>query len=245
MRTVTAAPSEGGTVISAATVVSGGTILRPGWLEIRGGIVAAVGSGAPAASPDLAWDEATIVPGFVDMHTHGAGGAAFTDATPQAVATVCETHRRHGTTWIMASLVSAHPEDLLRQVRALSRHVRRGELLGIHLEGPWLSRNHVGAHDPATLRDPDPAEIDRLLTVADGTIRMVTLAPELPGRSTPYGGSPPPGSSSRSATPTPRTTRPGPRSTPGPRSRRISATRCAPCTTASPDRWSPCSRTPA
>ena len=71
------------------------------------------------------------------------------------------THRAHGTTSMMASLVTDTTERLEASVRALAPLVRAGELAGIHLEGPWLSGAHCGAHDPALLRAPDPAEVTR------------------------------------------------------------------------------------
>jgi N-acetylglucosamine-6-phosphate deacetylase len=82
---------------------------------------------------------------------------------------------------MVASLVSAAPEELLRQVRVLADQVRQGKVAGIHLEGPWLAPGRRGAHEPSALRDPDPAEVDRLLAAGAETIRMVTLAPELEG----------------------------------------------------------------
>ncbi|WP_264000714.1 amidohydrolase family protein, partial [Mycobacterium pseudoshottsii] len=81
----------------------------------------------------------------------------------------------------VASLVTADPTELLRQVGALARDVRSGLLDGIHLEGPWLSPLRCGAHQPALMRDPDPAEIDAVLRAGEGAIRMVTLAPERAG----------------------------------------------------------------
>ena len=121
------------------------------------------------------------MPGFVDAHSHGGGGAAFTSGDPPEAATVLATHRAHGTTSMMASLVTDTLERLEASVRALAPLVRAGELTGIHLEGPWLSGAHCGAHDPALLRAPDPAEVTRVLDAGDGAVRMVTLAPELPG----------------------------------------------------------------
>jgi N-acetylglucosamine-6-phosphate deacetylase len=82
---------------------------------------------------------------------------------------------------MMASLVTDTTERLEDSVHALAPLVHAGELAGIHLEGPWLSGGHCGAHDPALLRAPDPAEVARLLDAAEGTVRMVTLAPELEG----------------------------------------------------------------
>jgi N-acetylglucosamine-6-phosphate deacetylase len=82
---------------------------------------------------------------------------------------------------VVASLVTARPDALEAAVAALADLADDGRLAGIHLEGPWLAPAKAGAHDPRLLRDPDPAEIDRLLRAGRGSVRVVTLAPELPG----------------------------------------------------------------
>ena len=166
-------------LLTAQTLLTGRELLRPGWIEISGTTVRALGPGAPPRPADRELD--TVVPGFVDTHVHGGGGSDFSAATATDTAAVLESHRRHGTTTVVASLVSAAPDDLLHQVQALAGHVRAGLLAGIHLEGPWLAVQRCGAHDPVVLRDPDAGEVDRLLRAGDGTIRMVTLAPERPG----------------------------------------------------------------
>lgn len=166
-------------LLAAETLLTGADLLRPGWIEVAGSQIAAVGAGAPPAPADGHLE--LVVPGFVDTHLHGGGGANFSAASAQETATAAALHRRHGTTTMIASLVTAAPGELLRQVRGLAADVRAGELDGIHLEGPWLSVHRCGAHQPALMRDPDPAEIDRVLTAADGAIRMVTLAPERDG----------------------------------------------------------------
>ncbi len=122
-----------------------------------------------------------MVPGFVDTHLHGGGGANFSTAATSETATAVALHRRHGTTTMVASLVTAGPAELLRQVGELADDVRAGLIDGIHLEGPWLSTARCGAHQPALMRDPDPAEIDRILDAASGAVRMVTIAPERDG----------------------------------------------------------------
>jgi N-acetylglucosamine-6-phosphate deacetylase len=169
------------TLIGAAAVVTDGRCHRPGWLQTSGGRIDDCGPGAPVGPPDLDFPEATIAPGFVDMHVHGGDGASYSDAEEAATSSAAAFHRRHGTTTTLASLVTAAPDALLRAVRALTEATHRGTVAGIHLEGPWLSPRHCGAHDRRYLRVPDPAEIDALLAAADGAIRMVTLAPELPG----------------------------------------------------------------
>lgn len=171
-------------LITAATVVTGTQILRPGWLEIAGGRVHALGSGEPPrplGEGDVALGERTLVPGFVDMHTHGAGGGAFPEATAEASRAAVDMHRSHGTTALIASLVSAHPGELLREVSVLAEQVEDGLIGGIHLEGPWLAPSKKGAHDPSALRTPEAGEISRVFAAGRGTIKMVTIAPELDG----------------------------------------------------------------
>ena len=123
----------------------------------------------------------TLVPGFVDVHCHGGGGASFTTGDAGDAAAVVAAHRAHGTTSLVASLVTDTLDRLEAAVLALSPLVHEGELAGIHLEGPWLSAVHCGAHEPALLRSPDPAEVSRLVDAGGGAVRMVTLAPELDG----------------------------------------------------------------
>lgn len=121
-----------------------------------------------------------IMPGLVDIHCHGGGGAGFDEGGVTARA-AADFHRQRGVTSIVASLVSAPRGALLRQVGELAPLVADGTLMGIHLEGPYLSPTRRGAHDPATLREPDLGELRELLAAGAGTIAMVTLAPELPG----------------------------------------------------------------
>ncbi len=173
-------------LVSASTVVLGDIVARPGWLDSRDGYIVAAGAGAPPVPADLALGDplvpgVTLVPGFVDMHAHGGGGADYAAPDPDEVLRAVAYHRRHGTTTSIASLVSAEPDELAGSIRVLAGLVDAGEVAGIHLEGPWLSPARAGAHDPARLRHPDPATLARLLDLAAGRIRMVTLAPELPG----------------------------------------------------------------
>ncbi|MGY2742931.1 N-acetylglucosamine-6-phosphate deacetylase [Pseudarthrobacter sp. O4] len=167
-------------IIEAARIFSAGQWLEPAWIEISGTLIQAIGRGKPAREPDIRLETA-LVPGFIDAHVHGGGGFSFNDTDPDAANGIAETHLRHGTTSIMASLVTAPLDQLEEHVRALAPKVRNGVLAGIHLEGPWLSRSHQGAHAPELLRTPDPHEIKQLLQAGAGTVRMVTLAPELEG----------------------------------------------------------------
>jgi N-acetylglucosamine-6-phosphate deacetylase len=166
-------------LLTARTVLTGSELLRPGWIDVSDGVVTAVGSGVPDRAADQDLGAVTVVPGFVDTHVHGGGGGSFSVA--QQVPAAVDLHRRHGTTTLVASLVTESPGDLLHQVGELADQVRDRVIAGIHLEGPWLSAHRCGAHDPALLRDPEPAELQAVFRAGEGTIRMVTLAPELTG----------------------------------------------------------------
>ncbi|WLQ65002.1 MULTISPECIES: N-acetylglucosamine-6-phosphate deacetylase [Streptomyces] len=121
-----------------------------------------------------------VVPGFVDIHNHGGGGASFATGTAEDVLTGVRAHREHGTTTVVASTVTGEMDFLARQAGLLSELVEQGELAGIHFEGPFISPCRKGAHSEELLRDPDPAEVRKLLDAARGSARMVTLATELP-----------------------------------------------------------------
>jgi N-acetylglucosamine-6-phosphate deacetylase len=167
-------------LLSVDTLLTGRELLRPGWIEISHDVVQAIGAGDAPRPADRELGAVTVVPGFVDTHVHGGGGANFSGARADT-STAAALHRRHGTTTLVASLVTAGPADLVRQVSELADDVHAGLIEGIHLEGPWLSTKRCGAHQPSLMRDPDPAEIGRVLDAAAGAIRMVTLAPERDG----------------------------------------------------------------
>lgn len=168
-------------ILSAGHVVTPARILAPGWLLVDGDRIIEVGEGPPPRSPDLDLGDTTVVPGFVDLHVHGGGGSSFDTGTAEAADVVAATHLAHGTTSMAASLVTDTRERMAAAVRELALLVQDGRLAGIHLEGPWLSPQRSGAHQPGSLSDPDPASVEALLAAGDGAVRMVTLAPELPG----------------------------------------------------------------
>src|SRR6202012_3531105 len=152
-----------------------------GGVEPTGGQIEGWGGGPPPHPADVDLPDAVIVPGFVDVHVHGGGGATYTGGAAGEIQRAAGFHREQGTTTTLASLVTASSADLLAAARVLVESTREGGVAGIHLEGPGLSAAHCGAHDNTQLRDPTPAEIDGLLAAGDGAIRMVTLAPERPG----------------------------------------------------------------
>lgn len=168
-------------LIAAGSVALKQRICRPGWVDTRGQRIRECGAGQPPRQADVDLPDALVVPGFVEMHAHGGGGASYFDGSDADILRAAVFHRQHGTTTTLASLVTAPPDDLLAAVGALADSTRAGIVAGIHLEGPWLSTARCGAHDRQQLRNPEPTEIDRLLAAGGGAIRMVTLAPERPG----------------------------------------------------------------
>jgi N-acetylglucosamine-6-phosphate deacetylase len=168
-------------VVASRRLWTGSGPLQAGWIEVRGGRIGAVGTGRPPAPVDADLGGWLLVPGFVDIHNHGGGGASFQDGDPAAVATAAALHRRHGTTTLLASLVSAPVDALVAAVEVLAPLVAAGTVAGVHLEGPFLSAARCGAHDPAYLAPPRAGELDRLLALGPGVVRMMTVAPELDG----------------------------------------------------------------
>ncbi|UED88519.1 N-acetylglucosamine-6-phosphate deacetylase [Streptomyces profundus] len=184
-----AAPAASRTVLAGARVVTPDGVWDGASVTVEGGRIVAVRQ-APAepAAPESPKDPAAVdlsghwlVPGFVDLHVHGGGGASFSAGTADEALRVVATHRAHGTTTLVASMVTGALEDLAAQAGALSELVEQGDLAGLHFEGPFIAENRCGAHDPTLLRDPDPADVRKLIDAARGTARMLTLAPERPG----------------------------------------------------------------
>jgi N-acetylglucosamine-6-phosphate deacetylase len=172
---------------AADFVLTGGQVAGPdglldgGWVAVSGDVIAGVGTGAPPPGEVIDVGGALVVPGFVDIHCHGGGGGAFSSGDPEQALRAIAAHRGHGTTTLQASLVSDPINALTGQLAALTELVEEGELAGIHLEGPFISRARCGAHDPVALREPDAATVEELLAAGRGAVRMVTLAPELNG----------------------------------------------------------------
>lgn len=166
------------TVLSGARVVLPTGTVAGGRVIVEGDRIAgSAHEGAEVLDLTGHW----LVPGFVDMHNHGGGGASFTSGTPEEVLKGVRTHREHGTTTLVASTVTGDLDELARRAALLAELTQQGEIAGIHFEGPFINACRKGAHKEELLRDPDPAEVRKLIDAAHGTARMVTLATELPG----------------------------------------------------------------
>ena len=124
-----------------------------------------------------------VVPGFIDLHVHGGAGRSFMEGTREAVEVISRHLSIHGTTACLATTVSASPIATIQAVENLGKHVGQnlgGALVvGLHLEGPFISAAKRGAHLPAFIRPPSIRIFDELLKISGNTIRLVTLAPEL------------------------------------------------------------------
>ncbi|KAB1988535.1 N-acetylglucosamine-6-phosphate deacetylase [Streptomyces triticiradicis] len=182
------APSK---VLAGARVVLPTGIVHDGRVIIDGPVIAGAGApetrpagaagAVPADTPVTDLSGHWVVPGFVDIHNHGGGGASFTSGTAEDVLRGIHTHRLHGTTTVVASTVTGDMHGLAERAGMLSELAEQGDIAGIHFEGPFISPCRKGAHSEELLRDPDPADVRKLLDAARGRASMVTLAPELPG----------------------------------------------------------------
>jgi N-acetylglucosamine-6-phosphate deacetylase len=170
------------TLLTSARKVDADGEVAGSWVLFDGPTIAAVGTGEPPAADDVVdLDGAWLTPGFIDLHAHGGGGFAFDDG-PESIRAGLAVHRAHGTTRSVISLVSAPLERLETSLAGIADLAADDPtVLGSHLEGPFLSPVYCGAHDPAHLRDPAPADVHRLFDAARGTLRQLTLAPERRG----------------------------------------------------------------
>lgn len=152
-----------------------------GDLVILGGRIAAIEGATDDPGQDaIELGDCWLVPGYIDPHVHGGGGAQCNTADPDEIAAVAQFHARHGTTGLLATTVAASVDELEVALGAIAK-CAAPTLLGAHLEGPFLSRERPGAMDPTVFLEPDEAQLERLLAAGAGRVRVMTLAPELPG----------------------------------------------------------------
>lgn len=179
------------TVIHSVHLATANALIDDAWVRFDGERVTASGSGdtwrtsgevetvidgTAAAGPG-----AILSPGFIDIHGHGGAGASYDDGA-DAIRRARTLHRAHGTTRAVISLVTASLDDLERRVASVADLTQTdADILGSHLEGPFLDPGHKGAHDATLLVHAEPQALERLLAAGRGSIRQITLAPELPG----------------------------------------------------------------
>ncbi|MDX3757312.1 N-acetylglucosamine-6-phosphate deacetylase [Streptomyces mirabilis] len=166
------------------TVLAGARVVLPTGVVVDGRVIVdgtRIAGSAPSSARTLDLSGHWLVPGFVDLHNHGGGGASFTSGTVEEVLQGVHTHRLHGTTTLVASTVTGDMDGLAQRAGLLSELAEQGDIAGIHFEGPFISPCRKGAHSEELLRDPDPAEVRKLIDAARGRASMVTLATELPG----------------------------------------------------------------
>lgn len=176
---------------NAAVYAETGNI-EQGYVLIEGEKVAAIGpmsscpTDAGAEVIELS-SRFSIVPGFIDVHIHGAAGADVMDATPEALDKMANALPAEGTTSFLATTMTAPSEQIEAALRNVARYMAEAnrpgaaEVLGVHLEGPFLSPKRAGAQHPRHLADPDISLFQHWQKAAGGHIRLVTLAPERNG----------------------------------------------------------------
>jgi N-acetylglucosamine-6-phosphate deacetylase len=177
-------------ILTGAHLILPGGIARAGHLRLEGRLIAEVSDSAIEPRPGeevIALEGLCVAPGFIDLHIHGALGRDTMEADAGAFETICRHHAAGGTTGLCLTTIAAPLERLLAVIDAARKYRRDwshenagAAVLGVHIEGPYFSPEKKGAHLPAMIRNPDPAEWRRLLDHAD-VITQMTLAPELPG----------------------------------------------------------------
>lgn len=157
---------------------SGGWV--PAEITVAGDRISAV-TWLPGGHETASGERPRLLPGLIDLHCHGGGGASFTSGDPDQITAAARHHHARGTTSLLASAVTDTPERLLQVLDALADAADAGVIDGIHLEGPFLAAARCGAQDPRHMLTPEPALMTRLIEAARGHLRVMTMAPELPG----------------------------------------------------------------
>jgi N-acetylglucosamine-6-phosphate deacetylase len=174
---------KNGRICTPDGIIEGGSLLVG-----EAGTIEAVGTAPPAGAEDAEVRDLngqTVLPGLIDVHVHGGNGFSVMNATYEDLDGMSRFHAAHGTTSFLATTSTHSREKIERMLdnakRAMDRGVSGAELIGIHLEGPFINEKRGGAQDKAHMLQPDPKQLKRFLSAAGGAIRLVTLAPELPG----------------------------------------------------------------
>jgi N-acetylglucosamine-6-phosphate deacetylase len=179
------------TVYTAEKLWDKGRVVDSPMVAVEDGRIVSIQSRAEVAAPADAqikeFSGATLAPAFLDVHIHGAAGHDLMEATPDALSTVGRFLASRGTGRFLATTVTAPLDATLRSLAGLAKLIAQpsaqgqAKPIGIHLEGPFLSHSKRGVHPPDYLLPPDIGIFDRMFEAAKGHVKLVTLAPELPG----------------------------------------------------------------
>lgn len=187
------------TVIHASRILTPDEEISDGIIIVEGSRITGVGHRdtmrIPAGPTDFVASGMTVVPGFIDLHIHGAGGHDVMEGNARALDRITSTVARHGTTSIVATTVTAPIEDTCHSLEGIARYIHNhesaedpskedrlaAEILGVHLEGPFISKARRGVHPLDAITKPSVELLDKFIKTANGLVRILTIAPELPG----------------------------------------------------------------
>jgi N-acetylglucosamine-6-phosphate deacetylase len=184
------------TAIYASRILTPHEEISDGVIIVEGSRITGVGHRdevrIPSGATDCVATGLTVVPGFVDLHIHGAGGHDVMEGDESALDRIASTVARHGTTSIVATTVTAPVAETCKSLQDIAQYIRghqkaegsgrlAAEILGIHLEGPFISAARRGVHPSSAIARPSVEILERFLEAADGLVKILTLAPELPG----------------------------------------------------------------
>jgi N-acetylglucosamine-6-phosphate deacetylase len=187
------------TVVHASRILTPDEEISDGIIVVEGSRITALGHRdqvrVPPGAADYVATGMTVVPGFVDVHIHGAGGHDVMEANARALDRITSTAARHGTTSMLATTVSAPIDNTCRCLEGIATYIRSrekspedrapgrvaAEILGIHLEGPFISKVRRGVHPQDSIAKPSVEILEQLLDAADDRVKILTVAPELPG----------------------------------------------------------------
>jgi N-acetylglucosamine-6-phosphate deacetylase len=170
---------------SVHTAEAGSDPVPCGYVVFDDGTVTQVGAGDPPRDADVVLPEGVLVPGLVDLQVNGYYGVEFQIPDAESWVRVARRLPETGTTAFLPTMITAPVGELAAAVAAAAEFLpsmtEGARVLGVHLEGPFISIARRGAHNPAYITDPNPAAVTELLAAGRGALRLVTLAPELPG----------------------------------------------------------------
>jgi N-acetylglucosamine-6-phosphate deacetylase len=176
----------GKAITAKGEIANAGILIRDGEIEMAG---PRSGMELPSGATEVQATDSTAIPGFVDVHIHGAGGHDVMEANETALSTITGRLAAFGTTSLLATTITASADDTCRSVEGIAKYISgqyqtsdtRAEILGIHFEGPFLSKERRGVHPAEWLQLPSAELLQRFLQAAAGNARILTIAPELLG----------------------------------------------------------------